>query len=57
MTSVEEQRSGANLSTPDGDTFQLFHTSPITIITDAADKKGCTLIRACTLNRWNKVYI
>ena len=33
VTSVE-LKSGANCITPDGDTFQLFHTSQITIIND-----------------------
>ena len=29
--------SGANCLTPDSDTFQLFHTSQITIIMDPVD--------------------
>ena len=56
MTSVEQLKSGTNYLTPDGTTLQLFHTSQITIIMDPADeKRGCMLIRACTLNRWNMV--
>ena len=39
MTSVEKLKSGANCLTPDGDTFQLFHTSQI-IIMDPTDYKG-----------------
>ena len=51
VTGVEQLKSGANCST-DGDTFKLFHTSQITIIMDPADqRKGCTLIRAGTLNQ------
>ena len=50
-------KSGANCLTLDGNTFQLFHTSKITIIIDHADlKRGCMLIRACMLNRLNTVY-
>ena len=36
VTSVEQLKSGANCLTPDGDTFQLSHTSQITIM-DPAD--------------------
>ena len=32
--SVEQLNSGDNCLTPDGDTFQLFHTSQITIFMD-----------------------
>ena len=54
MTSVE-LKSGF---TPDGDTFQLFHISKITIVMDPAHwKRRCTLIRACTLNRSNTVCV
>ena len=35
----------------------LFYTSQITIVIDPADQeRGCTLIRACTLNRSNAIY-
>ena len=58
VTSVEQLKCDGNCLTPDGDTFQLFHTSQITIIMDSADlKRRCTLIRACTLNRSNTVTI
>ena len=58
MTSVEQLKSSANCLTPDGDTFQLFHTSQTTIIMDPADQKsGCMLISVCTLNRLNMVCV
>ena len=44
MTGVEQLKSGANCLIPDGNTFQLFHTSQIM---DPADKK--------ILNRSNMV--
>ena len=54
MTSVEQLKTSVNCLTQDGDTFNLFHTRQITIIMDPADsKRGCTLIRACTLNKLN----
>ena len=37
MTSVEQLKSGAICLTPDEDTFQLFHTSQITVIMDLDD--------------------
>ena len=56
MTSVEQLKSSVNCLTQDGDTFHLFHPRQITTIMDPADsKRGCTLIRACTLNRLNMV--
>ena len=48
---IVELKSGANCLTPDDDTSQ------ISIMMDPANKKmGCTLIRACTLNRSNTVF-
>ena len=37
MTSIEQLKSDANCLTPDGDTFQLFHTSQITIVMGLVD--------------------
>ena len=37
MTSVEQLKSSVNCIAPDCNTFQLFHTSEITIIMDPAD--------------------
>ena len=37
VTSAEQLNSSVNCFTPDGDTFQLFHTSEITIILDPAE--------------------